>query len=381
MFFELIHTENGSKARAGLLETDHGSVQTPVFMPVGTQGTVKAMSPRDLQEQKVQIILGNTYHLYLRPGLPVIRDLGGLHPFMQWSGPILTDSGGYQVFSLQDLRKLDDQGVSFQSHLDGSRHRFTPESVLHIQRILGSDIMMVLDECPPYPSERDYVIQSNRLTRQWAAEAKAIYDSTEPYYAHRQWLFAIVQGGVFSELRQQSARDLIDLDFPGYAIGGLSVGEPKSDMYAMTDLSTDILPPSKPRYLMGVGMPEDILEGIARGVDMFDCVIPTRNARNGTVFTANGKMVIKAGRFKQDEAAVDALCPCYTCRNFSRAYLRHLFNANEILGLHLATLHNIYFYQWLLREARQHILDDSFILWKADMMPRISQTIEEITTV
>ena len=377
MKFKEIHKDNGSKARAGLISTDHGEIETPIFMPVGTQASVKTLSPKELEEVQAKIILGNTYHLYLRPGHELIAEFGGLHRFMSWDKPILTDSGGYQVFSLKELRKIDEDGVSFQSHLDGSYHRFTPQNVLDIQRSLGSDIMMVLDECAPYPSSREYAEKSNQLTLKWAARARELYETKKPLYGYNQWLFGIVQGSVYDDLRTISAQELIKMDFPGYAVGGLAVGEPKEDMYRLTDLCTDILPRSKPRYLMGVGMPEDILESIERGIDMFDCVIPTRNARNGTVFSKNGKMVIKAARFKNDQKPIDPDCSCYTCRNFSRGYIRHLLNANEILGLRLATLHNVHFYLWLVRQARENILNNSYVEWKNNIFPFITSTIVE----
>ncbi len=376
MFFELKHTDVHSKARAGVLNTDHGTIETPIFMPVGTQGTVKTLAPRDLHEVRASIILGNTYHLYMRPGHRLIEKLGGLHRFMSWSGALLTDSGGFQVFSLKDLRKIDSEGILFQSHLDGSYHKFTPQLVLEIQRSLGSDIMMVLDECTPFPATEEYALKSNELTIKWARTAREIYDHWQPLYGHNQWLFGIVQGSVYKEIREQSARALIELDFPGYAIGGLAVGEPQEVMFEITDFCTDILPETKPRYLMGVGMPADILEAIERGVDMFDCVIPTRNARNGTVFTTQGKMVLKSARFKEDQKPIDARCQCYTCQNFSRAYLRHLYNANEILGLTLATLHNVHFYLWLVREARKAILKNEFTNWKKYILPKITQVVE-----
>ncbi len=376
MFFELMHKDAHTKARAGWLHTDHGDIPTPIFMPVGTQGTVKTLSPRDLQEVNASIILGNTYHLYMRPGHDLIRRLGGLHRFISWPGAILTDSGGFQVFSLKELRKIDEDGIVFQSHLDGSRHKFTPRLVLDIQRNLGSDIMMVLDECTPYPADKEYAQKSNELTLKWAEEARDLYADWQPLYGHRQFLFGIVQGSVYKKIREQSARALVDLDFPGYAIGGLAVGEPKETMFEITDFCTDFLPEQKPRYLMGVGMPDDILNAIERGVDMFDCVIPTRNARNGTVFTSQGKMVLKAARFKEDAKPIDANCSCYTCQNFSRAYLRHLYNANEILGLKLATLHNIHFYLNLVGRARQAILENRFKEWKENEIKQITQVIE-----
>ena len=375
MFFEKIHKDANSKARAGLLTTDHGTIETPIFMPVGTQATVKTLTPDDLLRSEVQIILGNTYHLFLRPGHTLIEEFGGLHNFMSWDKPILTDSGGYQVFSLKEIRKIDKNGVTFQSHLDGSYQRFTPESVLDIQRSLGSDIMMVLDECPPYPSTKEYAIKSNELTLKWAAIARELFEKQKPLYGHNQWLFGIVQGSVYKDIRQRSAEALVKMDFPGYSIGGLAVGEPPEVMYEMTDFTTDLLPDNKPKYLMGVGKPEDILENVERGVDMFDCVIPTRNARNGTVFTKNGKMIIKAGRFKTDQNPIDDTCSCYTCQKFSRGYIRHLLNVNEILGLKLATIHNIHFYLWLVKEARKHIIDNTFVAWKNKLLPQIKSVI------
>lgn len=375
MFFKLQQTDETTKARAGLLTTDHGEIETPIFMPVGTQATVKTLSPDDLIENGTQIILGNTYHLYLRPGADLIQSFGGLHHFMNWERPILTDSGGYQVFSLQDLRKIDAQGVTFRSHLDGSKHRFTPQSVLETQGKLGSDIMMVLDECAPHPSNYEYAQNSNKLTLTWAQEARELYEKHQFLYGHKQYLFGIVQGSTFEDIRQHSVEELVKMDFPGYAVGGLAVGETAAEMYHITDICTDILPEHKPRYLMGVGMPENILESIERGIDMFDCVIPTRNARNGTVFTSKGKMVLKAARFKEDQQPIDASCDCYTCRNFSRGYLRHLYNANEILGLRLATVHNVHFYLWLVQEARKQILKNTFAEWKQDILKKIKQAI------
>ncbi len=373
MQYRLEHRSKKGKARAGKLVTDHGEVETPIFMPVGTQGTVKTLSPKELTENGVQIILGNTYHLYLRPGSDLIAGFGGLHRFMNWNRPILTDSGGYQVFSLNELRQLDEDGVTFRSHLDGSRNRFTPEIVIDIQRQIGSDIMMVLDECTPWPCTPEYAEKSNDLTLRWAQRAREYWEKTTGLHGYSQALFGIVQGSVYPQLREQSARNLIDLDFPGYAIGGLAVGEPKSDMASMTDLCTDILPENKPRYLMGVGMPEDILESIALGVDMFDCVIPTRNARNGTVFTSEGRLIIKAARNKESKLPVDPECSCYTCKNFSRGYIRHLFNSGEILGLRLATEHNIHFYMKLVRDARVHIVNNTFEKWKTERISKWKQ--------
>lgn len=337
-------------------------------MPVGTQGAVKAMEPRELEEVGARIILGNTYHLYLRPGMSVIEMAGGLHKFSSWQKPILTDSGGYQVFSLSELRGIDPDGVNFKSHHDGSVHRFTPESVVEIQRSLGSDLMMVLDECPPYPCDEEYAVRSNELTVRWAARCRDRMERTEPRYGTGQSLFAIVQGSVYPSIRELSARTLVEMDFDGYAIGGLSVGEPVEQMYAMTGLCTAVLPQSKPRYLMGVGTPANILESIERGIDMFDCVLPTRNGRNGTLFTSRGKMNIRNMQYAGDQRPIDPECKCYTCRTFSRAYVRHLFKAREILGLQLATIHNLAFYLWLTRAAREAILEHRFAQWKAAIL-------------
>jgi len=339
-------------------------------MPVGTQGTVKTLSPQELKDAGVNILLGNTYHLYLRPGDERILRFGGLHRFMGWDGPILTDSGGFQVFSLNALRKIDDQGIVFRSHLDGSSHRFTPQKTIGIQRNLGSDIMMVLDECTPYPCDRDYAERSNERTLRCAQASAEYWQSSDPPDGYDQALFGIVQGSVYQDIREKSAKSLTELDFPGYAIGGLAVGEPAGERNRITDFCTDILPSDKPRYLMGVGTPVDILESVARGVDMFDCVIPTRNARNGTVYTADGKLIIKAGRYQDDQEPIDAGCDCYACRNFSRGYIRHLFNANEILGLRLASLHNVSFYMHLLNEARSRIEAGDFSSWSKDLANR-----------
>jgi queuine tRNA-ribosyltransferase len=356
------------RARAGRVVTGRGSIATPAFMPVGTQGSVKAIEPRELREVGAQIILGNTYHLYLRPGCSVIEKAGGLHRFMNWELPILTDSGGYQVFSLSDLRGLDEEGVLFKSHHDGSLHRFTPESVVDIQRSLGSDIMMVLDECTPYPCDESYAEVSERLTLRWAERCKERFAATSPRYGVRQALFGIVQGSTYVHLRERSARGLVALGFDGYAIGGLSVGEPARSMYAMVDVCTNLLPENTPRYLMGVGTPENILEAIERGIDLFDCVLPTRNGRNALLFTRRGKMNLRNAMFAEDFAPPDEACPCYTCRNFSRSYLRHLFKAGEILALQLATIHNLSFYLWLTRSAREAIARCTFASWKKDIL-------------
>ena len=355
-------------ARAGRIETDHGVIETPIFMPVGTQGSVKALEQRELNELGAQIILGNTYHLYLRPGTDILTSMGGLHSFMNWKKPILTDSGGYQVFSLSELRKISEEGVVFKSHLDGSKHFFTPAKVVEIQRAIGSDIIMVLDECTPYPCEHEYAKRSNQLTIRWAKKSQEALKECPPLYGHHQSMFGIVQGSTYKDIRGESIDALTELDFDGYAIGGLAVGEPIEMMYDFAGFSASRLPMNKPRYLMGVGTPENLLECIERGVDMFDCVLPTRNGRNATLFTRRGKLNMTNAQFKSDGGPVDAECSCYCCRNFSRAYLRHLFHSKEILALQLASLHNLSFYLWLVTEARRHILAGNFSSWKKDML-------------
>jgi queuine tRNA-ribosyltransferase len=372
MTFTLQHTDATSNARAGRLLTAHGAIDTPVFMPVGTVGSVKAVQPRELLDDiDAPIILGNTYHLYLRPGTDLLQAAGGLHHFMHWPRPILTDSGGYQVFSLSDLRDLSEEGVTFQSHIDGSSHSFTPESVVDIQRAIGSDIMMVLDECPPGDASEAYARESNALTLRWAARARAHFDATEPLYGYAQALFGIVQGVVYPEIRRESAERLVALDFPGYAIGGLSVGEPAAQMYAMVEVVNEILPADKPRYLMGVGTPVNLIENVARGVDMFDCVMPTRNARNGTLFTTQGRMNILNARWTEDLSPIDPGLDGYASQRFSKAYLRHLFKANEILALQLATLQNLALYRWVMREARAAIQEDRFEAWRRATVPQL----------
>lgn len=346
-------------------------------MPVGTQGTVKAVEPRELDEIGAKVILGNTYHLYLRPGTRLLEQAGGLHRFIGWNKPVLTDSGGYQVFSLSDLRGIDEDGVEFKSHLDGSSHRFTPEGVIDIQRSLGSDIMMVLDECTPFPCDESYAFSSHQLTLRWAGRCLQRMGETKPLYGCGQSLFGIVQGSVYPDIREASAKALVDMDFEGYAIGGLSVGEPADIMYRMTEICTDILPSLKPRYLMGVGTPENILESIDRGVDMFDCVMPTRNGRNAVLFTRNGKINMRNSCFTDDFSPVDAECSCYTCRTFSRAYLRHLFKAKEILALQLASIHNLFFYIWLVTTAREQILENGFSVWKDEQLRNFSREVPE----
>ena len=340
-------------ARTGSFQTPHGTLQTPVFAPVGTQATVKTLTPRDLSELGATLVLSNTFHLYLRPGTDLVRDFGGVHAFMGWPGPMLTDSGGFQVFSLALMRKLDADGVTFRSHIDGSLHRFTPESAVVSQEALGADIIMCLDECAE-PLDRKYNEEALRRTHAWAARCKAAQRRTD------QALFGIVQGGIFHDLRVESARTLRGLDFPGYAIGGLSVGETKADMYATLDFTVPELPLDKPRYLMGVGAPEDIVEGVARGIDIFDCVLPTRVARNGGLFTRGGRLNLRNAKYAADPLPVEPGCDCYCCQHFSRAYLRHLFKADEILGLHLATFHNVRFMIRLMSEIREHITAGTF---------------------
>jgi len=371
--FNISGKDNRSKARAGSFETDHGVVETPMFMPVGTQGTVKAVNQSYLvNDIKAQIVLSNTYHLYLRPGTDILEKAGGLHKFMNWQKPILTDSGGYQVFSLSELRKLKTDGVEFSSHLDGSKHFFTPEKVINIQRSIGSDIMMVLDECTPYPCEYEYAVKSTALTSSWAIMNKEAFENTSPLYGHKQFLFGIIQGSVYKELREKSAGDITSLDFDGYAIGGLAVGEPAETMYEIIDFTTDFMPENKPRYLMGVGRPENILEAIERGIDIFDCVMPTRNGRNANLFTSAGVLAMRNAQYKEDFRTIDEECDCYTCRNYSRAYLRHLFTSKEILALELSSIHNLHFYLNLVKEARLNIKEGNFTDWKNDTVKKIS---------
>ena len=347
--FEIIKKDTFSKARLGRIETDHGSFTTPAFLPVGTQGSVKSLTPEELVEIGVEAILGNTYHLYLRPGHETIGRLGGLHAFIHWERPILTDSGGFQIFSLGSLRKVSEEGVTFQSHLDGSSHFLTPEKVMEIQRTLGTDIAMVLDECVPYPSPYEYVKASAEQTGRWAKRCLQVKREKDPA------LFAIVQGGVYRDLREKSVQTLVELGFQGYAIGGLSVGEPKSMMLDVLEWTTPFLPENPPRYLMGVGTPEDIINAVILGVDFFDCVLPTRNARNGTLFTSSGKISIKQAQYAEDQRPVDETCDCYTCRHYSRAYLRHLYLSKEILSSRLNTIHNLYYYINLLKKIREAI--------------------------
>jgi queuine tRNA-ribosyltransferase len=374
MNFNLIGNDSLSKARAGILQTAHGNIETPIFMPVGTLGTVKAVHQYELSEQiKAQIILGNTYHLYLRPGLNVLREAGGLHQFNAWQKPILTDSGGYQVYSLAHRRKITEEGVLFQSHIDGSRHQFTPENVMDIQRTIGADIIMAFDECTPYPCEYNYAKKSLGITHRWLQRCCQRFDSTEPLYGYEQALFPIVQGSVYADLRRESAETVANLGRVGNAIGGLAVGEPAEEMYKMTELVCDILPSDKPRYLMGVGTPVNILESIALGVDMFDCVMPTRNARHGMLFTANGIIHIRNKKWENDFSPIDENSTAQSSRLYSKAYLRHLFVAQEILAAQIATLHNLSFYLWLTNEARAQILNGTFSAWKNAMIPKLMQ--------
>ncbi len=373
MEFYLEGLDTESNARAATLKTGHGVIQTPVFMPVGTAGTVKAVHQRELAEDiKAQIILGNTYHLFLRPGLDVLQMAGGIHNFMNWQRPVLTDSGGYQVFSLSANRKFMKEGVRFSSHIDGTKHLFTPENVVEKQRIIGSDIMMALDECTPYPCEYSYAKTSLQMTNEWLLRGYQHYIHTDPLYGYKQLFFPIVQGSVFKDLRKISAEFVASLDCQGNAIGGLSVGEPAEEMYAMTETVNAILPKDKPRYLMGVGTPENMLECIALGVDMFDCVMPTRNARNGMLFTKEGIINIRNVKWKNDFSPLDETGTCFVDTCYSKAYLRHLIIAKEILGAQIATIHNLSFYLWLVAEARRNILEGSFSAWKKIMIKKVS---------
>ena len=367
--FELLH-EYEAGPRAGRIITDHGVVETPAFMPVGTQGAVKTLSSADLEDVGATIILANTYHLYLRPGEKLVADAGGIHRFMSWNGPVLTDSGGYQVLSLADLRRLSDEGVEFQSHLDGSRHLLTPERVVEIQLSIGSDIMMVLDQCTSYPCGRSEAETAVDRTTLWAERSIAGRGARIMENDYERVLFGIVQGSVYPDLRERSARELVGLDFPGYAIGGLSVGEPKDETMNIVERTVACLPADKPRYLMGVGFPEDIVEAVARGIDLFDCVVPTRNSRNGTVYTSRGKLEIKNAAYARDWGPIDPDCRCETCRRYSRSYVRHLFNAGEMSGRRLATYHSLYFYLHLLSEMRQVIREGSFREWRKEFYKR-----------
>lgn len=371
--FNLLHTDPKSKARAGLLTTAHGTIETPIFMPVGTAGTVKGVHQRELRDDiNPDIILGNTYHLYLRPGTGILEAAGGLHKFMGWERPILTDSGGYQVYSLSANRKIKEEGVKFKSHIDGSYHIFTPENVMEIQRQIGADIIMAFDECTPYPCDYGYAEKSMHMTHRWLDRCMRHLKQVPPTYDYEQYFFPIVQGSVYTELRKQSAAYIASANAPGNAIGGLSVGEPAEEMYAMTEVVCAILPEDKPRYLMGVGTPINILENIALGIDMFDCVMPTRNARNGMLFTSEGTINIKNKKWEADFSPLDAAGLTFVDGEYSKAYLRHLFTANEYLGKQIATIHNLGFYLWLVREARRRILDGSFMDWKSKMVRQMN---------
>ncbi len=374
MEFALQHQDPHSKARAGEISTDHGKIQTPIFMPVGTAGTVKAVHQRELKEDiNADIILGNTYHLYLKPGLDVLQEAGGLHAFNGWNRPILTDSGGYQVYSLSNQRKIKPEGVDFRSHIDGSKHFFTPENVMDIQRKIGADIIMAFDECTPYPCDYEYARKSLDLTHSWLERCIQQFDSTESLYGYQQTLFPIVQGSTYPDLRKKSAETIASHNREGNAIGGLSVGEPHEDMYSMTDLVCSILPTDKPRYLMGVGTPENILECIALGVDMFDCVMPTRNARHGLLFTSEGIINIKNKKWDRDFSPIDPNGHTFVDEQYSKAYLRHLIHSNELLGAQIASIHNLGFYLWLVREARNRIQDGTFAAWKNTMVQKVKQ--------
>lgn len=374
MTFELLAKDELSQARAGLVTTAHGQIETPIFMPVGTLGNVKAVMQEQLKKEiKAQIILGNTYHLYLRPGTEVLEQAGGLHKFNGWDRPLLTDSGGYQVFSLAANRKLNEEGAMFQSHIDGSKHLFTPERVMDIQRSIGADIIMAFDECPPYPSDYSYAKKSMELTHRWLTRCVQRMAETEPKYGYEQTLFPIVQGSTFKDLRQASAEFAAAMECEGNAIGGLSVGEPEEMMYEMCALCCQYLPPEKPRYLMGVGTPWNILENIALGVDMFDCVMPTRNGRNGMLFTSKGIINIKNKKWATDFNPIDEGLDCHTSNYYSKAYLRHLFVAGEILGMQIASIHNLAFYLHLVRQAREHIVKGDYMQWKKEMIPVLQQ--------
>lgn len=377
MRFERIAADGQTSARSGIIETDHGVIETPIFMPVGTVGTVKAVFHRDLEEDiKAQIILGNTYHLYLRPGTDIIKAAGGLHKFVSWDKPILTDSGGYQVFSLAENRKLKEEGCEFRSHIDGSKHFFSPENVVDIQRVIGADIIMALDECPPGDSDHKYAKNSLKLTQRWLERGIKHFDVTEPIYGHSQAFFPIVQGCVYRDLRIEAAEHAVSLDREGYAIGGLSVGEPTEVMYEMLEVLDPILPKDKPRYLMGVGTPANLLEGIARGIDMFDCVMPTRNARNGMIFTMEGMINIRNKKWANDFSPIDPNGTSFVDKTYSKAYLRHLFISQEILGAQIASEHNLAFYLNLVKQARGHIIAGDFNSWKNEVVKKLESKIQ-----
>jgi queuine tRNA-ribosyltransferase len=374
LIFSIQKKDKHSKARAAVIKTSHGEIETPIFMPVGTAGSVKAVHFSELENEiNAQIILGNTYHLYLRPGIDILQQAGGLHRFIGWNRPILTDSGGYQVYSLSEKRKIHEEGVTFRSHIDGSRHVFSPEHVIDIQRAIGGDIIMAFDECTPYPCDYRYARSSMNLTHLWLQRCIHRFNATEPRYGYEQFLFSIVQGSVYADLRKESAEIVAAFDLPGNAIGGLSVGEPAEEMYAMTELVCNILPEDKPRYLMGVGTPENILEAISLGVDMFDCVIPTRNGRNGMLFTTEGIINIRNRKWQYDFTPIDPNSPCHVSRFHTKAYLRHLFVADEILALQIASINNLAMYLWLVRQARAHIMSGDFTEWKQKVIPKLMQ--------
>lgn len=372
MKFELLHTDNGSEARAGVITTDHGQIQTPIFMPVGTQASVKCVHLRELKDDiKAQIILGNTYHLYLRPGIELLEQAGGLHKFNGFDRPMLTDSGGFQVFSLSGIRKLKEEGVEFRSHIDGSKHFFSPERVMDIERSIGADIMMVLDECTPGDADYQYAKKSLGLTERWLDKCLKRFSETEPKYGYSQALFPIVQGCTYPDLRHRAAENVASKEAEGNAIGGLAVGEPTEVMYEMIEVVNEILPKDKPRYLMGVGTPENILEGIERGVDMFDCVMPTRNGRNALLFTRHGTMNMRNKKWEDDFTPIDPESDTYVDQTYSKAYLHHLFKAQEFLAMQIASIHNLAFYLWLVGEARKHILADDFTIWKGNIIKEL----------
>ena len=374
MKFELQHTDNSSNARAGLITTDHGDIETPIFMPVGTVGSVKAVQMYELKEDiKAQIILGNTYHLYLRPGLDILKQAGGLHKFNSWNKPMLTDSGGFQVFSLADIRKLTEEGAEFRSHIDGSKHFFTPEKVMDIQRIIGADIIMAFDECTPGDADFNYAKNSLELTERWLDRCISRFGETESPYGFNQSLFPIVQGCVYPELRKRAAENVAAKEADGNAIGGLAVGEPKEQMFEMIELVNEILPKDKPRYLMGVGTPADLLDSIELGVDMFDCIMPTRNGRNGQIFTKNGIINLRNNRWKDDFSPIEQDGASIVDTLYSKAYLSHLIKSKEILGLQIASIHNLAFYIWLMKEARKHIFAGTFSIWKPGMVENVTR--------
>ena len=373
MHFDLIHSDPDSNARAGILMTDHGPIETPIFMPVGTSGSVKGVHQKELEHDvKAEIILGNTYHLFLRPGTDIIERAGGLHKFISWNKPILTDSGGYQVYSLSGSRKINEEGVKFQSHIDGSYHFFTPERAIDIQKTIGADIIMAFDECTPYPCDYTYAKNSMKMTHRWLNRCIDQMNKTEGKYGYTQALFPIIQGSTYKDLRRESAEYIASMDAVGNAIGGLSVGEPEEDLYEMTALVTDVLPKSKPRYLMGVGTPSNLLECIALGVDMFDCVMPSRNARYGLLFTENGTINIKNQKWSMDYSLIDENSPCWVDTNYTKSYLRHLIKSGEYLGIQIATIHNLSFYLRLMKEARVRIIDGSFVSWKNKMVKQLN---------